>query len=126
MLGAYLLISLCFVFAALVEFAIVLLVKHKQDLGNNVDRAKHIKFKRKNSEAEGAIDEMGKARLPQGSKLRLKKIEVETIGQKKYRRNTVFDCFYALSLTTRIDFVAFLLFNFLYFLLNLIHWLQFP
>ena len=123
MLGAYLLISLCFVFAALVEFAIVLLVKHKQDLGNNVDRAKHIKFKRKNNEAEGAIDEMGKARLPQGSKLRLKKIEVETIGQKKYRRNTVFDRFYALPLTTRIDFVAFVLFNFLYLLLNLTHWL---
>ena len=116
-------ISLCFVFAALVEFAIVLLVKHKQDLGNDVDRAKHIKFKRKNNEAEGAIDEMGKARLPQGSKLRLKKIEVEAIGQKKYRCNAVFDCFYALPITTRIDFVAFVLFNFLYFLLSLIHWL---
>ena len=110
-------------FAALVEFAIVLLVKHKQDLGNNVDRAKHIKFKRKNNEAEGAIDEMGKARLPQGSKLRLKKIEVEAIGQKKDRCNAVFDYFYALPITTRIDFVAFVLFNFLYFLLSLIHWL---
>ena len=116
-------ISLCFVFAALVEFAIVLLVKHKQDLGNDVDRAKHIKFKRKNNEAEGAIDEMGKARLPQGSKLRLKKIEVEPIGKKKYHRSTIFDWFYALPLTTRIDFVAFVLFNFLYFLLNFMHWL---
>ena len=116
-------ISLCFVFAALVEFAIVLLVKHKQDLGNDVDRAKHIKFKRKNNEAEGAIDDMGKTRLPQGSKLRLKKIEVEAIGQKKYHRITIFDWFYALPLTTRIDFVAFVLFHFLYFLINFIHWL---
>ena len=123
MLGAYLLISLCFVFAALVEFAIVLLVKHKHDLGNDVNRAKHINFELKNNEAEGAINQMGKARLTQGSKLRLKKIEFEENGRKKYRRNTVFDCFYALPLTTRIDFIAFVLFNLLYFLLNLIHWL---
>ena len=116
-------ISLCFVFAALVEFAIVLLVKHKQDSDNDVDRAKHTKFELKNNEAERAINQLGKARLTQGSKLRLKKIEVAAIGQKKYRRNTVFDCFYELPLTTRIDFVAFALFNFLYFLLNFMHWL---
>ena len=123
MLGAYLLISLCFVFAALVEFATVLLVKHKQDSDNDVDRAKHTKFELKNNEAERAINQLGKARLTQGSKLRLKKIEFEENGQKKYRRKNVFDCFYALPLTTRIDFVAFVLFNLLYFLLNLIHWL---
>ena len=110
-------------FAALVEFAIVLLVKRKQDLDDDVDRAKHINFELKNNEAEGAIHQIGKARLTQGSKLSLKKIEVEAIGQKKYHRSTIFDWFYALPLTTRIDFVAFALFNFLYFLLNLTHWL---
>ena len=113
-------------FAALVEFAIVLLVKQKQDYKDGVDRDKHIKFELKNNEAIGAINQMGKARLTQGSKLRLKEIEVKSIGQKKYRRNTIFDYFYALPITTRIDFVAFVLFNFLYFLLNLIHWLSFP
>ena len=110
-------------FAALVEFAIVVLVRRKQDLDDDVDRAKHINFELKNNEAEGAIQQMGKAGLTQGSKLCLKKIEVEAIGQKKGRRNAVFECLYELPITTRIDFVAFVLFNFLYFLLNLIHWL---
>ena len=43
-------------FAALVEFAIVLLVRHKKDLDTDVDRHKHIKFEMKKQRGRRSYD----------------------------------------------------------------------
>ena len=121
-------ISLCFVFLALVEFAIVLLVKHRKDWKKKDTDSISDQSKMKSSmEKDRNVvlgQDAGKVCTTRGSRVTSNAASDEPITKKSYYGNTILDEFDALPLTTKIDFTSFFLFNICYILVNLVYWVH--
>ena len=119
-------ISLCFVFLTLVEFAIVVLVKDRKDWKgeaiNSGSGKLKIKASLENDRADVVRKHAGKIGATQGSTITLNGTNDEPRRHKPGFWSTILDEIYELPLTTKIDFSTFLLFNTCYFLVNLIYW----
>ena len=111
------------------EFAIVLLVKHRQDWKNQADNSGLDEFKIKDTienDQDAVVGKVaGKVRTTQGSKITLNAADDEFGRQTSCCCLTICNEFHTLPLTTKIDFSSFLLYNICYFLVNLIYWLYY-
>ena len=119
-LGEYIVMGLGFIFFAMVELAFVLILKQKKEWVNATES-----ITINNSE----VDEIFiKTRFPyyigEGTTFRENEHNVyKTKMQKKLGfRIRMLLLFHSLPLTSKIDFVAFLLFYFIFFLVNCIYW----
>ena len=116
-LGFYLLTSLIFVFGAMAEFALILVVKQKIDWKkaaindtHNVSILEDEKTNTANiSKKSGKIGPMKEMNLG-----------LKTSKEKRIGRSSL------LLSTTKIDLFAFVLFNFSYFIFNGIYWTSYP
>ena len=108
------------------EFAIVLLVKHRQDWKNQADNSGLDEFKIKDTienDQDAVVGKVaGKVCTTQVSKITLNATDHQSERQTSHHCLAVCDVFDTLPLTTRIDFSSFALFNICYFLVNLIYW----
>ena len=116
-LGAYLLISLLFVFGVMVEFASVLFYKQKMEwylkLPKKFDMAQNIdKMQSRYQTKQGNL----KSRKIGRNK---RKIEPITLMDSRHQIQKI------MAITTKIDYVAFVLFTFSYFIFNLIYFCLF-
>ena len=116
-LGAYLLISLLFVFGVMVELASVLFYKQKMEW--NLKQPKTLDMTKN-------IDEMQSSYRTKHGYLKTRKIarnrrKIEPIS----RMDGQYQVQKTLAITTKIDIVAFVLFTFLYFIFNLIYFCLF-
>ena len=108
------------------EFAIVVLVKHRKDWKGKANNRESVKLKIKasleNDRDDVARKRAGKIGATQGSTITFNGTNDEHIRHNSYCWSTILDDIHALPLTTKIDFSAFLLFNICYLLVNLIYW----
>ena len=116
-LGAYLLISLLFVFGVMVELASVLFYKQKMEW--------NLKVQKKFDMAQN-MDEMQSSYLTKHGFLKSRKIgrnkrNIEPISQMDGQ----YQVQKTITITTKIDNVAFVLFTFSYFIFNLIYFCLF-
>ena len=124
LLGWYLLISMMFVFAAMVEFAFVVLIKQRQELRNTGDnigncgsksdeRPKHIP-----SEASNVWINVMQARS--------NVVNVEETDELERKESSFWNrryvSFIGLPLTTKIDMAGIVLFHFSYMIFKIIYW----
>ena len=110
------------------EFAIVLLVKHRKDWKEKDTGILSYQSKMKSSiEKDRDIvlgKDAGKGCTIQGSQVTSNAANDEPITQKSYCGTTLLHEFDALPLTTKIDFTSFLVFNICYILVNLVYWVH--
>ena len=114
-------------FLTLVEFSIVLLVKHRKDWKNKAvySLSDQLKIKALIQKDRDFVLEKhaGKVSTTQESQVISNGTDDEPIRQNSHHGYKIFDEIDALPLTTKIDFTAFLLFNICYILVNLVYWL---
>ena len=106
LLGAYILISLVFVFATGVEFAFVLLVKQKQEWRNVVE----------SFEASGSKSDKVPSTIVQGY------TDHNTGDGTIWSRKCA--TFHGLPVTTKVDFTGLAIFYFGYSIFNVVYWLR--
>ena len=112
-LGFYLLTSLIFVFGAMAEFAVILVIKQKLDWKkasiNDIHKVSPMEDEKTNpaniSKTPGKIGPIKEMNLAP------KTLQEKSIGLSSL-----------LLSTTKIDLFAFILFNFSYFIFNCIYW----
>ena len=119
-MGEYIVMGLGFIFFAMVELAFVLILKQKQEWVNATES-----ITINNSE----VDEIFfKTRFPyyivEGTTFRENERNMYEIKMQKRLgiRIRMLRLFHSLPLTSKIDFVAFILFYFIFFLVNCIYW----
>ena len=119
-MGEYIVMGLGFVFFAMVELAFVLILKQKEELLNKTEgiamndlESDEICFKKRFPYYIG-----------EGTTFRDNKRNMYETKMKKGLgiRIRMLRLFHSLPLTSKIDFVAFLLFYFIFFLVNCIYW----
>ena len=119
-MGEYIVMGLGFVFFAMVELAFVLILKQKQEWVNAME---YIDI---NNSASDEI--FFKKRFPyhieEGTTFRENERNMYETKTKKGLgfRIRMLRLFHSLPLTSKIDFVAFLLFYLIFFLVNCIYW----
>ena len=119
-LGEYIVMGLGFIFFSMVELAIVLILKQKQEWVNATER---ITINKAESE-----DIFFKTRVSyyigEGTTFRENERNMHgTKTQTRFRiRTRMLRLFHSLPLISKIDFVTFLLFHFIFFLVNCIYW----
>ena len=124
LLGAYLLISLVFVFFTVVEFALILILKEVYEYGSpETGRTNN------NSSSEKVISKhLTGQQIPVGQESQLEEIIDDlTRGGVAERRITLLHIigpklFRNLPLMRKIDFSAFFIYHFTYVLFNFIYW----
>ena len=126
-LDCYLLISMLFIIGTTVEFAFVLVVKEKFEPFKIKRRAVLLeKTMETNSQNDGNRISVNICRVepkenpePESKVLRQKEIEITSkdIGLLRFLMN--------MSLTNRINLVAFFVFNIFYLIFNCIYWVHF-
>ena len=119
-MGEYIVMGLGFIFFAMVELAFVLILKQKKEWVNATES-----ITINNSE----VDEIFiKTRFPyyigEGTTFRENERNMYEIKMQKRLgiRIRILRLFHSLPLTSKIDFVAFILFYFIFFLVNCIYW----
>ena len=119
-MGEYIVMGLGFIFFAMVELAFVLILKQKKEWVNATES-----ITINNSE----VDEIFiKTRFPyyigEGTTFRENERNMYEIKMQKRLgiRIRILRLFHSLPLTSKIDFVAFLLFYLIFFLVNCIYW----
>ena len=120
-LGTYLLVCLAFVFFTIAEFALVLLVHE-----NGMRKAGITKEGSNSEERISRHKTQVQKNIGQVSPLEAMKLGLKETGGTK-RRQTIFlinraTFFGKLSLARKIDFTAFVMYHFFYFLFNCIYW----
>ena len=126
-LGYYLVISLFFVFGTVVEFALVLIVKQKLEWDGYFSGGANDGWKLERSPQENnfrcpnnvvnidAIEEVvNDTNTTNEREMQQRRLRVQQLRFSK-----------TLPLTTKIDFLAFLIFNFGYFIFNCIYFIHF-
>ena len=106
------------------EFAIVLLVKHRQDWKKKDTDSHSDQLKLKaliEKDRDAVLDKT--ARKMCTTQVTSNGSNDKPIQQKSFYGYTILEEIDALPLTTKIDFTAFLLFNVCYILVNLVYWL---
>ena len=123
-LGSYLLISLAFVFFEMLEFALVLLLKEYKLDETTHDKNKSksvILFSRQKMELQKTV---GKVSPSEEKSHDLDINDVAESRQTTFRINRP-RFFQKLPLTRKVDFLAFVIYHFAYFLFNLVYWVWF-
>ena len=126
LLGCYLLISMMFVFAAMVEFAFVLFVKQKREwhsIGENDgvggSKSDKIPKHRRNEASNASIDVMrGQSKVGNLDETN----EMETRQPSFWMRKCAL--FKRLPITTKIDLVGIVLFHTSYLVFNVVYWVR--
>ena len=119
-MGTYILASLLFVFAAMAEFALVIFIKQNSDWRKD-DRI------RLGSEKEIQIKEKPSINIVapvDGLESRMKDTEYE-VPKPNHSSMTTFERICNLPITSKIDYSAFVVFNFTYLILNCIYWIHY-
>ena len=115
LLGMYLLMSMLFVFGAMVEFTVVLIEKQIAESQYLRPKSTSYDMKTKTGGEKGRLGILCRRRKVGENR----KNNVETEKKKKHEyRNTV-DFLMKMPRVMKIDFAAFLLFNVLFFVCNL-------
>ena len=119
-LGAYLLVSMMFVFAAMAEFAFVLFVKQKQ-AGKNIEDNCGTDGAKLNKISGYKVDKV--SNLDTARNGLVQKIQNKKTRNNGFRstKNTVLD---DLHLTTNIDSAGFLIYCLGYLIFNFVYWMR--
>ena len=109
-----------FVFAAMVEFAFVLFVKRKQEWKNKEenctsDRSRPVKISGHKGTKVSNLETKKAGRVEE-----TKDQETRNIGFWSTKNNVLHD----FHLTTKIDFVGFVIYCFSYFIFNFVYWIR--
>ena len=119
-MGTYILASLLFVFAAMAEFALVIFIKQNSDWRNHdrigIRLEKEIQIQEKSSiNVVAPVD---------GLKSRIKDAQYD-VPKAKHSSMTTFELICNLPITSKIDYSAFVVFNFTYLILNCLYWIHY-
>ena len=119
-LGAYLLVSMMFVFAAMAEFAFVLFVKQKQAQKNIEDNCgtDGAKLNKISGYKEDKVSNLDTAKNGLARKIQNKKTRKNGFWSTK--NNVLND----LHLTTNIDSVGFVIYCLGYLIFNFVYWMR--
>ena len=122
-LGEYILISLCFVIATMIEFAIILFIHQERKDITKRCQVESRKFSKEMHAMTLTEDNLG---LP-GSTLRIRGLggSKDHNGQSKEKMMKIkVGLFGGLSLIKKIDYLSFILLSTMYLLYNLVHLTQ--
>ena len=119
-MGTYILASLLFVFAAMAEFALVIFIKQNSDWRKDgrigIELEKEIQIQEKPSiNVVAPVD---------GIESRVRDTEY-VMPKAKYLSMTTLELIYNLPITSKIDYSAFIVFNFTYLIGNCIYWIHY-
>ena len=119
-MGTYILASLLFVFAAMAEFALVIFIKQNSDWSKygriEMGSEKEIQLKEKSSiNVVAPVD---------GLESRIKDAQYD-VPKAKHSSMTTFELICNLPITSKIDYSAFIVFNFIYLIGNCIYWIHY-
>ena len=119
-MGTYILASLLFVFAAMAEFALVIFIKQNSDwkkdgrIGMGLEKEIQI-------EEKFSINMVAPA---DGIESRIKDTDY-VVPKAKHLSMTTLELIYNLPITSKIDYSAFIVFNFTYLIGNCIYWIHY-
>ena len=117
-MGTYILASLLFVFAAMAEFALVIFIKQNSDWRKDgrigMELEKEIEITEKPSiNVVAPVDGLGSS---------MKDTEY-VVPKARHSSMTTLELICNLPITSKIDYSAFIVFNFIYLILNCIYWI---
>ena len=119
-MGTYILASLLFVFAAMAEFALVIFIKQNSDwrkdgrIGMGLEKEIQI-------EEKFSINMVAPA---DGIESRIKDTEY-VVPKARHSSMNILELICNLPITSKIDYSAFIVFNFIYLILNCIYWIHY-
>ena len=124
-MDTYILVSLLFVIGTLVEFSCVVFVKHNLDLFKTSNLI-HEEYSNKPAnmvkECPNILDNMSNVECHGKSNISLtEKEEIRNLEERSGKSLAL--RFRALPITTKIDFITFLIFNFVFVTFNLVYFL---